>query len=68
MTAQMKAGKHRYYRIEGGNHIEALANTSLVRPMLPCFRSAFDAMTDWVERGTTPPPSHTVSRTETCDL
>jgi hypothetical protein len=66
--ARMTAGQHRYYRIEGGNHIEALATTPLVRPMLPCFRSAFDAMTDWAERGTAPPPSHTVSRTATCDL
>jgi hypothetical protein len=68
MTARTTAAEHRYYRIEGGNHVEALANTALVRPMLPCFRSAFDAMTGWVERGITPPTSRTVSRTEPCAL
>ena len=28
-----------------------------LRPMLPCFRTAFDALTAWVEDGREPPPS-----------
>jgi acetyl esterase/lipase len=55
---------NRYYRIEGGNHTDGLfaANPGVVRPMLPCFRDAFDAMTAWVEHRRQPPPSHTVAR------
>ena len=33
-----------------------------LRPMLPCFRTAFDALTAWVEDGREPPPSKTVPR------
>ena len=42
---------HRYYRIEGGNHVDSLVelDPEVLRPMLPCFRTAFDALTAWVE-------------------
>src|SRR6476660_5760332 len=33
-----------------------------LRPLLPCARSAFDALTAWVERGTAPPADGFVAR------
>ncbi|WP_030910860.1 hypothetical protein [Streptosporangium amethystogenes] len=39
-----------------------------LRPLLPCFRSAFEAMEDWVERGQNPPPSATLPRPSGGDL
>jgi hypothetical protein len=33
-----------------------------LRPMLPCFRAAFDALTAWIEDGQQPPASRTVPR------
>ena len=55
---------HRYYRIEGGNHVDSLVglDPQRLRPMLPCFRTAFDALTAWVEDGQQPPASTTVPR------
>lgn len=55
---------HRSYRIVGGNHTDGLyaAHPDLVRPLLPCVRDAFDALTAWVEDGTAPPPGRTVPR------
>ena len=55
---------HRYYRIEGGNHVDSLMHLDPehLRPMLPCFRTAFDALTAWAEDGQEPPPSATVPR------
>jgi Tannase and feruloyl esterase len=53
---------HRYYRIAGGNHVDSLValDPAAFRPMLPCFRTAFDALTAWVERGKQPPASATI--------
>jgi len=55
---------HRYYRIEGGNHVDSLvaADAQHLRPMLPCFRTAFDALTAWVEEREQPPASADVPR------
>jgi len=55
---------HRYYRIEGGNHVDSLMalDPQHLRPMLPCFRTAFDALVDWVEDRQAPPGSATVPR------
>jgi hypothetical protein len=63
-TDQHRDWLHRYYRIEGGNHVDSLVtlDPQHLRPMLPCFRSAFDALTAWVEEGTQPPASTTVPR------
>ncbi|MCV2489866.1 tannase/feruloyl esterase family alpha/beta hydrolase [Geodermatophilus sp. YIM 151500] len=59
-----RGGLHRYYRIEGGNHVDSLMHLDpeRLRPMLPCFRTAFDALTAWVEDGEEPPASATVPR------
>ncbi len=74
--AQMVAGAgrskvFRYYVVAGGNHVDpqfddhygvdSYGNTVL-RPMLPCVRAAVDAMAAWVEKGSAPPPSHTIAR------
>jgi hypothetical protein len=58
-----RAPAHRYYRIAGGNHVDGLydAHPGELRPMLPCFRTAFTAMEGWLD-GHAPPPSATVPR------
>jgi hypothetical protein len=55
---------HRYYRIEGGNHVDSLMayDPEHLRPMLPCFRTAFDALVGWVEDRQAPPANATVPR------
>ncbi|MGW6910787.1 tannase/feruloyl esterase family alpha/beta hydrolase [Streptomyces sp. NPDC054940] len=55
---------HRYFTIAGGTHVDGLYDTypDRLRPILPCYRSAFDALVSWVERGTRPPADHTVGR------
>jgi hypothetical protein len=65
-----RAGLFRYYRVEGGNHVDGLydAYPDRLRPILPCFRSAFTALTGWVDAGHAPPPSRTLARPATGDL
>ncbi|MEU5882238.1 tannase/feruloyl esterase family alpha/beta hydrolase [Spirillospora sp. NPDC047279] len=60
---------HRYYRIEGGNHVDGLYATypDKIRPILPCFRTAFTALESWTTTGKTPPPSATLPQTPTQD-
>ncbi|MGW4646801.1 tannase/feruloyl esterase family alpha/beta hydrolase [Kitasatospora sp. NPDC004289] len=57
-----RSGLHRYYRIENGTHTDGSRDLApeLVRPMQPCFDTAFDALVAWTTRGGTPPPSATV--------
>lgn len=57
-----KAGLHRYYVIEHGNHVDGRydAHPDALRPILPCYRTAFTALTRWVEHGSAPPPSQFV--------
>jgi hypothetical protein len=65
MVADQHRGRlHRYYRIEGGNHVDSLVglDPQRLRPMLPCARTAFDALTAWVEDREKPPASTTVPR------
>lgn len=56
-------GLFRYYRIEGGTHVDSLydAFPDRLRPLTPCHRSAFAAMERWTGRGTKPAPSRTVA-------
>jgi hypothetical protein len=35
---------------------------TVLRPMLPCVRSAIDAVVAWVEAGSAPPASHVIPR------
>ncbi|MFJ4872055.1 tannase/feruloyl esterase family alpha/beta hydrolase [Streptomyces sp. NPDC088757] len=55
---------HRYYTVRGGTHTDGLYDTypDRLRPILPCYRSAFDALTRWVEEGTAPPADRTIAR------
>ncbi|MFG1752933.1 tannase/feruloyl esterase family alpha/beta hydrolase [Streptosporangium sandarakinum] len=60
----------RYYRIADGTHTDGLYASfpDRLRPMLPCFRTAFDALAGWVEKGQAPPPSATLPRPGSGDL
>jgi hypothetical protein len=62
-----KAGQgslHRYYTIQGGNHVDDRADQypDRIRPILPCYREAFLRLTSWVTSRTTPPADQTVVR------
>jgi len=61
---QGRSALHRYYRIEDGNHTDGLydAFPDRLRPLLPCYHSAFDALEAWTVRGDAPPPSATLPR------
>lgn len=64
ITARKRDRLHRYYTIEGGTHADGLYDSypERLRPILPCYRVAFDALTDWVEDGVQPPADRTVPR------
>ena len=55
---------HRYYRIEGGNHVDELADVfpNVTRPILPCYYDALVALDRWVDAGVAPPRSGLVPR------
>lgn len=54
----------RSYRVEGGTHADALfdAFPDRLRPLVPCHRSAFRAVEDWLRTGHRPPPGRTIAR------
>ena len=62
-------GLFRSYRVEGATHTDSLFDTfpDRLRPLLPCHRSAFTALEDWLRAGHRPPPSHTIPRPEGAD-
>ncbi|MEV8623766.1 tannase/feruloyl esterase family alpha/beta hydrolase [Streptomyces sp. NPDC051079] len=55
---------HRSYTVQDGTHTDGLYDTypDRLRPILPCYRSAFTALTRWVEAGETPPADHVIAR------
>jgi hypothetical protein len=62
-----KAGRgslHRYYTIQDGNHVDGRADLypQQLRPILPCYREAFQRLTAWVTTGKQPPATQTVAR------
>lgn len=63
ITAAGRGALHRYYRVEDGNHVDGLVDQypDRLRPLGPCFRTAFDALSGWL-RGTRPPASGTIAR------
>jgi hypothetical protein len=71
-----RGAQHRYYRIAGGTHVDSLypAYPDRLRPLLPCVRTAFTALTRWVERDRRPPADGLYARPasgdllDTCDL
>lgn len=64
-----RAGQHRYFRIEGGNHVDGLYALfpDRLRPILPCFHAALAAMEGWLA-GIEPPAGATLPRPTTGDL
>jgi hypothetical protein len=64
------AGRHRYYRVEDGTHVDSLYTEypDRVRPLLPCARTAVVALEGWVERGIAPPRDGFVARPESGDV
>ena len=65
-----RGGLHRYYVIEGGSHVDSRYDRypTELRPILPCYRAAFEAFEAMIERGAAPPPSQTVARTAGGDV
>ncbi|MEC3981125.1 3-hydroxybutyrate oligomer hydrolase family protein [Amycolatopsis sp. H20-H5] len=63
IAAQGRASLQRYYRIEGGNHVDGLVDVypDELRPIGPCFRTAFTTLESWLG-GTRPPASATIPR------
>ncbi|HET6626676.1 MAG TPA: tannase/feruloyl esterase family alpha/beta hydrolase [Nocardioidaceae bacterium] len=61
---------HRYYMVEDGTHTDGLYSLypDRLRPLLPCARSAFDALTSWVESGQAPPADGFYPRPSRGDL
>ncbi|MER7959799.1 tannase/feruloyl esterase family alpha/beta hydrolase [Streptomyces sp. NPDC096030] len=70
VDARGRSGKHRYYTVQGGTHTDGLYDTypDRLRPILPCYRSAFAALRAWVEEGTAPPASRTIARPAAGDV
>ncbi|MFJ1768321.1 tannase/feruloyl esterase family alpha/beta hydrolase [Amycolatopsis sp. NPDC088138] len=63
ITDAGRGALHRYYRVEGGNHVDGLVDQfpEQLRPLGPCFRTAFDALAGWLG-GARPPESATIAR------
>ena len=61
-----KSHLHRYYTIEGGTHIDSLYDhyPHQLRPILPCYRAAFERLIEWVEEEKPPPEIETIQKPE----
>ncbi|MGV9456473.1 tannase/feruloyl esterase family alpha/beta hydrolase [Streptomyces sp. NPDC003635] len=70
VDAAGRGGLHRYYTVEGGTHVDGLYDTfpDRLRPILPCYRSAFELLVSWVEGGVRPPADQTVDRPASGDV
>lgn len=64
VTGQGRSRLHRYYTVAGGTHVDSLYDTypGQLRPVLPCYRSAFRALEAWVEDGSAPPADRTIAK------
>ncbi|MEV4176873.1 tannase/feruloyl esterase family alpha/beta hydrolase [Nonomuraea sp. NPDC049709] len=69
VRAQGMAARHRYYRIEGASHLDLEYDMfpDRMRPLLPCMRTAFEALERWTA-GQQPPPSATIPRQTAGDV
>jgi len=67
-----RAHLHRYYVIEGGNHVDQLYDEfpDNLRPIVGCYRAAFLALENWVENAghVKPPDSKFVARPSSGDI
>jgi len=70
IDARGRGRLHRYYTVQGGTHVDGLYDTypDRLRPILPCYRTAFDALVAWVERGTPPPADQVIDRPVSGDV
>lgn len=70
VAEQGQADRFRYYVIQDGTHVDGLYDSfpAQLRPILPCYRSAFDALVAWVEQRTAPPRSGLVRKPESGDV
>ncbi len=71
MIAEQKRSKlHRYYRVEAGNHVDGLYNQypTRLRLLLPCHRTAFEALEQWVDGHAKPPTSGFVAKPASGDI
>ena len=70
IAAAGHADIHRYYVVEDGNHVDGLYDQfpDRLRPMLPCYRAAFEALEAWVEGAVEPPSSGLLPRPSAGDL
>lgn len=64
VEASGRGSLHRYYTVQDGTHVDGLydSHPDRLRPILPCYHSAFDALVAWVERGAAPPADRTIAR------
>jgi hypothetical protein len=66
VVAAGRAGLHRLYEIQNGNHIEkyrqSCCNFVQLEFIQPHAHRAFGLLVDWVENGAEPPPSQCVAR------
>ncbi|EGX60022.1 hypothetical protein SZN_09643 [Streptomyces zinciresistens K42] len=70
IDASGRGALHSYFTVAGGTHVDGLYDTypDRLRPILPCYRSAFDTLVSWVERGVRPPADRTVGRPANGDV
>lgn len=61
---------HRYYPVEDGDHVDSFYDDhpDKLRPILPCHRTAFEALEAWVEEGDAPPESQTIENPGSGDV
>lgn len=59
VQATGNGANHRYYVIEGGTHVDKLADDhpEVFRPILPCYLEALDELDAWVTEDAEPRPS-----------
>jgi len=65
VRSQGRGKLHRYYVVEGGNHVDQLYDLfpDKLRPIAPCYRQAFMLLEAWVEKkagNRKPPDSKTI--------
>ncbi|GAA4521881.1 tannase/feruloyl esterase family alpha/beta hydrolase [Actinoallomurus oryzae] len=72
VRSQGMGARHRYYRIEGASHLDLEYDMfpDRMRPLLPCMRTAFEALERWTAPGggQAPPPSATIPRQTSGDV
>ncbi|MCW2777328.1 MAG: LigA [Frankiales bacterium] len=70
VDAAGKGKLHRYYVVQGGNHVDQLADEfpKVTRPVLPCYYDALEQLDAWVTRGKAPSPDGTVPWPSTGDV